>query len=194
MKKGSVKWIAGLILLVVLIAGALFLYHKLSQEYKGDNLRQNIADGASSEESEAVPSTVQAPDFTVLDAEGNEVKLSDYIGKPIVLNFWATWCYYCKEEMPDFNTAYEKYPEIQFLMINATDGNRETVDGAKAYIQEQEFDFEVLFDTKREAVSAYCVSSFRTTYFIDKSGALIARGSGMMDLNTLEKGIKMISE
>ena len=86
------------------------------------------------------------------------------------------------------------YPEIQFLMINATDGNRETVDGAKAYIQEQEFDFEVLFDTKREAVSAYYVTSFPTTYFIDKSGALIARGSGMMDLNTLEKGIKMISE
>lgn len=194
MKKSSIKWLVGFILFAGMIVGALFLYRQLSQGYNKDNLKQNTTNEASDESSEAAQNTVKAPDFTVLDAEGNEVKLSDYAGKPIVLNFWATWCYYCKEEMPDFHTAYGQYPEIQFLMVNATDGNRETVDSAKAYIQEQEFEFEVLFDTKREAVSAYYVTSYPTTYFIDKDGTLIAKSSGMIDLSTLEKGIKLISE
>ena len=61
----------------------------------------------------------------------------------MVLNFWATWCYYCKEEMPDFDEASKLYPDVQFLMVNATDGVRETVDAAKKYVEENGFDFEV---------------------------------------------------
>ncbi len=180
------KWIVTAVLLVVVIAGASVLYDRLIDNYDGDNLAQT-EDSQTQEESK-----LQAPDFTVLDDNGNEVRLSDYKGKPVVLNFWATWCYYCKEEMPDFDKAYQNYPDVQFLMVNATDGKRETVDVAKAYIEKEQYSFDVFFDTALEAVNAYYVTGFPCTYFIDKDGFLVTRGSGMLDYETLEKGIAMI--
>ena len=135
-----------------------------------------------------------APDFTVLDNNGNEVNLSDFAGKPIVLNFWATWCYYCKAEMADFNKAYANYPNVQFLMVNATDGERETVASAKKYVEQNGYDFDVFFDVNGDAVNTYGITGFPTTYFIDKEGNLIARGVGMLDYETLEQGIDMITE
>lgn len=135
-----------------------------------------------------------APDFTVYDQNGNKVKLSDYKGKPVVLNFWATWCYYCKLEMPDFNAAYKQHPEVQFLMVNATDGVRETVDGAKAYVADEGYEFDVFYDTDLDAVKTYGISSYPTTYFINGDGKLIARGNGMLDLASLENGIAMITQ
>ena len=128
----------------------------------------------------------------MLDANGNEVKLSDFRGKPIVLNFWATWCYYCKSEMADFNKAYQKYSDVQFLMVNATDGVYETITSAKKYIEKEGYAFDVFFDTTESAVNAYHVSGFPSTFFIDANGNLVARAIGMLDLETLEKGISMI--
>ena len=135
---------------------------------------------------------IKAPDFTVLDYEGNEVKLSDFEGKPVVLNFWATWCFYCKEEMPDFNTAFEKYPDVEFLMINATDGYQETMETAKKYYEDEGFDFNIYFDTNIEAVNNYGLTGFPATFFIDEEGYLQASAGGMIDLETLEKGIDLI--
>ena len=167
------------VLLVAVLAVAAVLYQKFSGEYAGENL-------GSTEEAQ-----LAAPDFTVLDSEGNEVQLSDYVGKPIVLNFWATWCYYCKEEMPDFDKAYEAYPEVQFLMVNATDGVQETMESAQEYIQQEGFQFDVFYDTQLEAVNAYYVTA---TYFIDAQGNLVTRSRGMLDYDTLVKGIGMITE
>ena len=129
----------------------------------------------------------------MLDANGNSVKLSDYKGKPVVLNFWATWCYYCKMEMPDFNKAYKNYPEVQFLMVNATDGVRETVDKAKTYAENSGFSFDVFYDTKLDAVRKFYVTSFPSTFFIDKDGNIVAKGSGALDYESIIKGIEMIS-
>lgn len=170
------------VLLVAVLAVAAVLYQKFSGEYAGENL-------GSTEEAQ-----LAAPDFTVLDSEGNEVQLSDYVGKPIVLNFWATWCYYCKEEMPDFDRAYEKYPDVQFLMVNATDGIQETMASAKEYVEQEGFQFDVFFDTNFDAVNAYQVSGFPATFFIDENGNLVTYGRGMLDFETLEKGIQMITE
>ncbi len=135
-----------------------------------------------------------APDFTVLDYEGHPVKLSDYRGRPVVLNFWATWCGYCKMEMPDFDWAYAEYPDVQFLMVNVTDGKQETVTTAKAYVEEEGYTFPVFFDTKLEAVNAYGVSAFPTTFFIDAAGQLVTYRQGMLDRDTLKTGIGMIRE
>ena len=136
--------------------------------------------------------TNPAPNFTVLDYEGNQVKLSDYIGKPIVLNFWATWCGYCKLEMPDFERARLENPDVLFLMVNATDGEYETVELAKAYIEENGYGFEVVFDTMDQAQSAYGISAYPTTYFIDEVGNLVAYARGAISYNTLMDGIGRI--
>jgi thiol-disulfide isomerase/thioredoxin len=184
--KKVIIWILILLLLVAVIIGASFLYKNLSEKYNTDRLDDS---GVSSDADEFA-----APDFTVFDENGKEVKLSDFKGKPVVINFWATWCYYCKEEMPDFNKAYKNYPDVQFLMINATDGVQETKEKAKSYVEEEKFDFDVFYDTKLSAVNAYYVSSFPSTYFVDKNGNLVTGANGMIDYETLERGIKMITE
>lgn len=191
--KNKVRWIVlvGIaVLLVGIIAGATVLYDKLSKDYDGNRLVQN----SQAQDQAQAETEYAAPDFTVFDEEGNEVKLSDYRGQPVVLNFWATWCYYCKVEMPDFDKAYEKYPDVQFLMVNATDGAQETMDSAQKYIKQEGFRFDVFFDTNLEAVNAYYVSGLPSTFFIDKNGNLVTRSSGMLDLETLEQGIQMITE
>ena len=140
------------------------------------------------------PAYMTAPDFTVYDREGNPHKLSDFFGKPIVLNFWASWCSPCKMEMPDFNEKYlEIGEEVQFLMINLTDGYRETVEVAAAFIENQGYSFPVFFDTAYEASNTYGVSSIPTTYFLNAEGKLIAKASGAIDAATLQRGIDMIS-
>ena len=192
------------LVLVVLIGGAYVLYGRLSVGAGADNLSVQTPppaqapgetgapqDSAAPEETE--PPKVEAPDFTAVDADGTEVKLSDYVGKPIVLNFWASWCSPCKSEMPEFNAAWEELDgEVQFLMVNMTDGARETVESAQEYVEGEGFTFPVLFDTKSEAAIAYSAYSLPTTYFIDAEGYVTARAVGAIDGETLQKGLDLI--
>ena len=81
----------------------------------------------ASSAAESVDPKDLAPDFTVYDASGKAVKLSDFRGTPVVINFWASWCRYCKEEMPDFNDVYKQYNgSVKFLFIDWVDGQGET--------------------------------------------------------------------
>lgn len=190
--------------LVVLIGGAYVLYGRLSAGAGADNLSVQTPPSAqapgetgapqnSAAPEETVPPKVEAPDFTVENADGEAVKLSDYVGKPIVLNFWASWCSPCKSEMPEFNAAWEELEgEVQFLMVNMTDGSRETIDTAKEYVEGEGFTFPVLFDTNSEAAIAYGAYSLPTTYFIDAEGYLVARAVGAIDGETLQKGLDLI--
>lgn len=180
-----------LVVFALLLAGATVLYNRLGDSWAPEQLA--ITQTLPTETAGTEPVREQAPDFTVYDLTGNPVKLSDYFGKPIVLNFWASWCGPCKSEMPDFNEKYLELGEgVQFLMVNMTDGSRETVEIASKFIEDAGFEFPVLYDTAYEAAYTYSVYSLPTSYFIDAQGNLVAQASGAIDRDTLQKGIDMI--
>lgn len=96
-------------------------------------------------------------------------------------------------EMPDFHEKYLEIGEdVQFLMINMTDGSRETVEIASEFIEEKGYTFPVFYDTKSDAAMTYGAYSLPTTFFIDADGYVIAQASGAIDGTTLQRGIDMI--
>ena len=144
---------------------------------------------------EQEPETILAPDFTVYDKAGSEVTLRQFFGKPIVLNFWASWCGPCQSEMPDFNEKYaELAGEVHFLMVNMTDGSRETVQTASAFIDKNGYTFPVFYDTSYDAARTYGAYSLPTTFFISAKGEVIAHAVGAINGQTLQRGIDMITE
>ena len=152
-------------------------------------------ENANSEESEtkAEQSVSTAPNFSAISAEdGETVKLSDKFGKPIVINFWASWCYPCKSELPDFEEMYKKYGgEVEFMMVNLTSG-RETKEVAAAFIESCGYTFPVYYDTMSSGVMAYGISAIPLTVFVNKDGSIASYYNQMIDGETLENGIKDI--
>lgn len=181
------------IVLVVLIAGSAILYNIFKDKIGQQQMPQTTAQNQSQNEEEEEGRPMPAPDFKVYDKEGNEVTLSSLTGKPVVLNFWASWCGPCKIEMKDFEKAYSNYKDdVHFAMVNLTDGHRETVKTASKYIEDQGFTFPVYFDTDIDAANTYRVYSVPSTYFINSDGELVGYVNGLIQAETLQKGIDMI--
>lgn len=134
-----------------------------------------------------------AEDFTVYDKDGNPVRLANHYPEPIVVNFWASWDTLSQEQLPVFEKMYQKYgDQVQFMMVNITDGSKENRESADAYIAEKGYTFPVYYDTDMSAVTAYGTRSIPATYFVNSRFDLMGRANGVIDEETLKKGIKLI--
>ena len=126
-----------------------------------------------------------APDFTAKDLQGNKVQLSDYKGRALVFNLWATWCPPCREEMPSMETLYSKYKKDGFVILAASSSlSNDTFEKVKAYADKNKFSFPVLFDDEESIDYSYFTGSIPTSYIIDKEGIIVARIIGGIDWST----------
>ena len=171
--------------LIVIIVSSIISYKKLSEK--------QLETTSTANQTEEALSQNQAPDFKVTNESGLEVRLSDFRGKPVVINFWASWCPPCKAELPDFNETCLKYgDEVEFMMINLTDGERETLKSARKFITSQGYTFPLYFDTQFEAAAAYQIMSIPQTFFINSDGTINNYRMGMISGQDLEKEIQSI--
>lgn len=133
-------------------------------------------------------------DFSMEGQMGEDHLLSEYGDKPIVLNFWASWCPPCRAEMPIFEQAYLQYRDrIHFIMLNMMDGVRETRESARRFLQEADYPFPLYYDSKAAGVEAYRVAAFPTTIFM-KKGQVIARIQGMVDEDQFQALVHQLLE
>ncbi len=134
----------------------------------------------------AQSSKIMAPDFTLKDIDGKTVKLSDYKGKIVILNFWAVWCKYCLIEMPDFNELDKQLAKDNNAVILAVDV-QESEKSVKEYLTSNNIGLKVLMDTDGAVSQTYGVSGFPTTFFINKDGSVYTYVSGKTDKETVLK-------
>lgn len=130
------------------------------------------------------PSTgTPVPDFTLRDLSGNEVTLSALAGKPVVINFWATWCPPCRDEMPVLDAASRRLAgQVYFLAVDFD----ESSDIVIGFAREHELSLPLLLDPGGVVTDRYYVQSFPTTFFVDAQGRLRAQHIGSLDANLLD--------
>lgn len=195
----KIIWV--LILAIVVIGGGLLYYNSL------DKLDEEVPDKVAVEEpivevekdttivepkEDKVTAEIAigkpAPDFTLKNLEGEDVSLSDYKGKLVLLNFWATWCGYCDLEMPDLQKLDAENEDLVVLAIDVQEGR----DIVAEYITEGGYTFEVALDQDGSLAQTYLVSGYPTSYFIDKEGLLIGAVPGMMTYEQMNEVLTSI--
>lgn len=132
--------------------------------------------------------------FTVYAENGKKVELSDFYGKPIVVNFWATWCSPCQQEMPHFDDAYAEYKsDVKFLMVNLTTWEEDaSTSEVKSFIEKKGYDFPIYYDKDGDAAKTYGVESIPLTLFIGKDGKVAHTYTGAMKKTQLYNYIEKI--
>ncbi len=134
-----------------------------------------------------------APDFALTNLDGETVRLSDFRGKTVVLNFWASWCPPCREEMPDFQELWDERGEggsDDLVMIALDFLVQDTMADARKFVEGNGFTFPVLFDTADGAVAdRYRVRGLPATFFIDREGVVRSVNYGPVFRNLLPDGV-----
>lgn len=131
-----------------------------------------------------------APDFLLSSHEGEDIRLSDYKGQIVLLNFWATWCKFCDKEMPDLQVLNDSYEDVTVLAINVN----ESLDQVRPYIEEGGYSFDIAMDIESNLVRKYNITAYPTSYFVDQEGVLLGAVQGMMSLSQMEDIIEQIKE
>jgi peroxiredoxin len=133
-------------------------------------------DNSTSEKSTTTAGLVghAAPDFTLTDMQGQKVTLSQFRGKVVVLNFWATWCPPCREEMPSMERLHRDLESkgLVMLAVNVEENGKKAV---SQFLQKTPYSFPILLDSESDAQNAYGVFRFPESYIIDRNGVVVEK-------------------
>ncbi|MBV1758168.1 MAG: TlpA family protein disulfide reductase [Dethiosulfatibacter sp.] len=144
------------------------------------------------ETEEPVREVVYAPEFELEDLDGNIVRLVDLKGKNVLLNFWATWCPFCVDEMPDLQLLHEKYMDDDFIVLAIN--VQETAEKASSYLEEAGIDLPVLLDKDSRIAALYGANSIPLTIGINKDGVAVTGYRGKMTIEQMETMYNMLVE
>ncbi len=191
---GKKRWIFFLIVALVIGVSVYLLWPQ------PEEIRVNAANTQNLEESKETPlpnigvfSGNKAMDFTLEDADGNVVSLSDFYGRPIVLNFWATWCSPCKAEMPYMEKIWREYQEkgsdLVYLLVNVG----ESVETVQGFYEKNFFTMPVVYDKNSRIFTRYLFRGIPGTLFIDREGVIKARYNEMLPEATFRTQIARIT-
>lgn len=131
-----------------------------------------------------------APDFVIHLPDGSSTSLAAYRGRPVVINFWATWCPPCRLEMPELVRAYERYQDQGLVVLAINDA--EAHDQVAAFVQEFGLPLPVIIDPQGEVMRAYKTNALPSTFFIDRRGVVRVRWIGVLTPDVLEQHLRTI--
>ncbi|WP_010529490.1 TlpA family protein disulfide reductase [Lentibacillus jeotgali] len=141
-------------------------------------------EGGAEESNEVGLSVGQiAPDFELTTLEGETVRLSDYRGERVIVNFWATWCPPCRAEIPDFQKLYNE-KDVEILAVNLT-ATEEGEEGVRNFVNEFEMTFPVPMDANSDVATTYQVQAYPTSYMIDSNGRIQFFAMGAMNYDLM---------
>lgn len=173
----------GIVLIVIIGVVALMIY-------SGARLsRQSAQAGGAQPPEGSMKAGSMAPNFELKTLDGKPVKLSDYRGKAVLLNFWATWCAPCKVEMPWFVDFYKQY-QTQGLEVVGIALDDSSHDEIAKFVKDMNINYTVLQGTEDVGDAYGGVNVFPTTFFIDRNGKIVNVVYGLKDHSGLEEDIK----
>lgn len=195
------KWIIAVMLVSVLAlagCGAENNMENLSDSVDATSVEEVSATEAEEAATEAVteaaeetPERLPAIDFTMTDWQGEEITLSDYQGKIVFLNFFATWCPPCQEEMPEFQQAYEDYEgDVVFQIIDVYSSEREGYQHVVDWYTEGGYTMPMIIDEEGQLEKDYPIRAFPTTFVIDRNGNVLGYLEGAMNREMVDSIIQ----
>jgi len=131
-----------------------------------------------------------APNFAIQLDDGSTATLHDIKGRPILINFWATWCPPCRREMPDLVEAYETHEDEGLIVIEIN--SAETAAQVADFVEQLNVTAPVVLDSRNEVMAVYRTNSLPASFFIDKDGVIQAHWPGFLDKNTLDELLEKI--
>ena len=180
-----------IIVLVIVLALAFFAYDSLARTARQEQLQQAQA---AAQDSDSELAHLVDYNATVYTDTGEPLTLVEIAaGKPLVMNFWATWCPYCIKEMPDYETLHAEYGDrVSFAFVDVADGKRETVQGASEWMNDNGYDLPTFYDTTLEASYAFGATSLPTTVIVAANGDILDISVGAIDLALMRKALDSV--